>query len=250
MSKLTTQILWAGGLLLSGCIATFGQAQDAAQQAPKPPKWEKSAALGLTLTRGNSETLLFTGNILASRKDGPNEYNLGADLTYGESSGKQNANAFHGFGQYNRLFGNRAFGYFRVEGLHDEIALVRYRFIISPGAGYYFIKNKDVSLRGEVGPGYITERLRDKNDDYATLRVAERYDHKLSDKVKLWQTAEFLPQVDKFENYILNAELGVDTSLTPKLSLRSYVQDTYKSRPAFGRKRNDVKLVTAIAYKF
>ncbi len=83
-----------------------------------------------------------------------------------------------------------------------------------------------------------------------TLRLAERFDEKISDRVKLWQMAEILPQVDKWDNYIVNAEAGIETSITRKLSLRTFLQDTYHSRPARGREHNDLKLVTAIAYKF
>ena len=49
---------------------TFAQAQ-AAGPVPPPPKspWESSAGMGLTLTRGNSRTLLFTANGLATRQN-------------------------------------------------------------------------------------------------------------------------------------------------------------------------------------
>lgn len=243
-------------LLLVAASSAWSQAQDAAQQGTNaPPKWDKSAALGLTLTRGNSHTLIATANILATRKVEKNEYNLGADATYGESDSEKTAESLHGFGQYNRLLSERAFIYARVEGLHDEIAAVKYRGIFSPGGGYYFIKTLMASLRGEVGPAFIYDRTLGHDGNYhdkgyMTLRLAERYDQKINDRVKLWQMAEILPQVDDFENYLVNAEIGIETSITPKLSLRSYLQDSYHSRPSAGREKNDIKLVTAIAYKF
>lgn len=43
--------------------------------------WVTSAALGLTLTRGNSETLQATGNILSEKKWSQNELRLGLDAT-------------------------------------------------------------------------------------------------------------------------------------------------------------------------
>jgi len=61
---------------------------------------------------------------------------------------------------------------------------------------------------------------------------------------------EFLPQVDKFKNYLLNAELGAEAALTKKLSLRSYIQDNYVNIPAQGHLKNDVKLIAALGYKF
>ena len=68
--------------------------------------------------------------------------------------------------------------------------------------------------------------------------------------VRLWEKAEILPQLDKYQNYVVNAEIGLESSLTKTLALKTYLDDTYQSEPASGRVRNDVKLVTAVAYKF
>jgi putative salt-induced outer membrane protein YdiY len=219
--------------------------------APPPnPKWESSASLGLTLTRGNSDTLLFTGNVLTSKKAVSYEINAGADATYGEIEDTKNAESFHAFGQYNRIFNENWFGYFRIDGLHDAIADVEYRFTFSPGLGYYFIKNDRTRLSAEVGPAFIYEKQGDDTKGYFTARLAERFEYKFTEKSKLWQSVEFLPQVDDLDNYLINGEIGVDTPLTEKLSLRTFLQDTYDNQPAPGREKNDLKLVTALAYKF
>jgi len=233
-----------------GATAAFGQATDAGAPTTPPVKWDSSAALGLTLTRGNSKTLNLSGDFQTARKWEKNELSLGANGGYGENDDKKSEEALRGYLQYNRLFDDHWFGYIRTEGLHDGIADIHWRYSINPGVGYYFIKNKTTSLRAEVGPGYIFERVGNDNNDYATLRLAERLDHKFNDRVKLWQSVEILPEVTDFNNFLLNAELGVEASLTAKLSLRVFVQDTFDNVPAPGRDKNDVKLVTAIAYKF
>src|SRR5262245_23483699 len=102
---------------LTGSVA-FGQSVT----TTNPPPWDASAAVGFTLTRGNSETLLFTGNIQAAKKWNKNEVNLGVDGVYGESNGEESAESVRGFGQFNRLFTERAFGFLRFEALHDGIA--------------------------------------------------------------------------------------------------------------------------------
>ena len=85
---------------------------------------------------------------------------------------------------------------------------------------------------------------------HVTLRLGERFETKLNGTVKLWQSLEFLPAFEDFSSFVINAEIGIDTSLTKKLSLRTFVQDTYDSTPAAGLKQNDMKLVVALAYKF
>ena len=234
--------------LAAFACSAFGQAQDPALQ--KEPGWEKSAALGFTLTRGNSKTLLFTGNIQATKKSAENEWNLGADATYGENEDVKNAENLRGYAQYNRLFTERFFGYLRLEAFHDDIADVDYRITLGPGVGYYFIKEKDISLRTEAGPAFVHEKQGGSSDNYVTLRLAERFDWKINERAKIWQGLELLPQVDDWDNFIINAEIGLETGITTQLSLRTYLQDTYDNEPAPDRQKNDLKFVTAIAYKF
>src|ERR1043166_8067766 len=204
--KLST-ILVVSSYLAAGTV--FAAQPAATNSPPANPPWDLSAAAGLTLTRGNSKTLLFTANVLGNKKWDHNELSLGADGVYGENNGVKNAESVHGFGQYNYLFSERAFGLLRLEGLHDAIADIDYRLTVSPGAGYYFIKETNTFLRGEIGPGYIYEKDHDgATHSYFTVRLADRFEHKLNDHAKIWQAAEFLPQVDDLTNYTINAEVG------------------------------------------
>jgi len=59
-----------------------------------------------------------------------------------------------------------------------------------------------------------------------------------------------LPQVDKFQHFLINGEIGVEAAIAKNLSLQMYVDDAYDSEPAVDRKRNDVKLVSGVSYKF
>jgi putative salt-induced outer membrane protein len=252
MNSSKTIHLIFSGTAFALMAATSVQAQD----ATATPKWERSAFLGATITQGNSDTELITANILATKKGKDNEYSLGLDAAYGEVDSAKNAEVLHGFAQYNRLFTDRFFGYARLDGLHDGIADVEYRFTFSPGAGYYFIKTQDdnkktaTSLSGEAGPSVITEKVGHDESTYLAARVAEKFEHKFSDKARVWEMAEFLPQVDDFENFIINAEVGAEASLTEKVLLRVSVVDNYDNQPAPGRKENDVKIISSVGYKF
>ena len=237
------------GLMLTGALRVQGQTAPAAP-APPPPKWESSATLGLALTRGNSDTMLFNGKIGTFRKWEHEELRLGADATYGENSGKTSAQQEHGFGQFNYLFKDRFYGGLRIDALQDKIADVSYRITVAPLAGYYFIKKENTKLSAEVGPGFVFEKQGGQTDSYTTLRLGERFEHKFSDKARMWQTAEVLPQVDDFSNFIFIGELGAEAALTKKVSLSVVLRDTYDNEPAAGRKKNDVALISGITYRF
>ena len=247
MKLLTTAIN-----ICSLLLATSAFAQNPAPAPTNaPPKWTGSASLGFILTSGNSDTLLFSSKVLASRKwDKRNELDLGADATYGEQEDEKNNELIHGFAQYNRLFTERWFGYIRLDALHDDIADVDYRITFGPGVGYYFIKNERTLLRGETGPAVVFEKQGGEDDTYLTWRLAERFEHKLTQTTKIWQSFEILPEVGEWDNYIVNAEAGIDVAINNKWSLKAYVQDTYDHEPAEGRLKNDVKVVTALGYTF
>ena len=246
--------------LVAGCtIATSAMAQDAtattttnatAAAEAKKPKWESSVGFGLTLTKGNSDTLMATATFLTGKKWEQNELAFGAGGTYGENNGTKNADAAAGFGQYNRLLNERLFGFGRVEAQYDALAFIDYRVTISAGLGYYLIKNETTTLSAEVGPGWVTEKVAGNPDDYFTIRFAERFEHKLSKTARIWESIEYMPQVDNWGNYQVNAVLGVETSVSKSLNLRTYLEDTYRSEPAPGAESNDLKLVVGVLYKF
>jgi putative salt-induced outer membrane protein YdiY len=242
--------------LCFGVLSAFGQ--DQAPVGQQASKWQTTASAGVTLTRGNSETLLATLSAATQRKWEHDQLALGAMATYGKTKDQatdvttRNADSYRGFIQYDQLFTERFYGYARVEGLYDSIAAINYRFTMSPGAGYYLIKEKTTDLSVEAGPGYIVQKLAGERSNFATLRAAEKFHHSLNDHARIWEMVEWLPKVEAFNNYIINAELGVAADLTQKknLSLSVVLQDTYNSVPAEGRKTNDLKLIAGLNYKF
>ncbi len=245
--------------LFLACTIVGGAAQapgpDAAPTAATPPpltpppKWDLSLALGATLTEGNSDSVLFTLIGRADKKFEPHELHLGVDLSYGETEDVKNNETARAFGQYNYLFTDRLFGYVRAEALHDAIADVEYRFTIGPGVGYYFIKREMTTLSVEGGPAFVYEKVGGEETGYLTARIAERFEHKFNDRARIWQTLEFLPQVDDLENFIINAEIGVESAITGNWAISLILQDTYDNVPAEGREENDVKLIAAVKWK-
>ena len=228
------------------------QAQDASATAPETekPKWKRSAGVGATLTQGNSDTILITANLNATRKWEQHELLFNADAAYGEVEKEKNADSLRGIAQYNHLFSERFYGYARFDALHDAIADVDYRFTVGPGVGYYFIKSKTTSFSAEAGPAFIYEKVGGEEDGYLAARIGEKFEHQLTERSRIWQSAEILPQVDDFENFIAHAELGVESKLTDALNLRLVLQDIYDNQPAPGRDRNDIRLISGIAYQF
>jgi uncharacterized protein DUF481 len=248
------------GILLSTltCTPLNLRAADVTNAPPKP-HWESVAAADLALTRGNSESFLATVSLNSVRKWTDNEILLGAGAGYGDNTAKDvNGNKvtdktqdfLKGYGQWNHLFTERLYAGIRAEGLHDDIADINYRFTISPLAGYYLIKQTNTFLSAEVGPSFVFEQKGQETDSYVGLRLAERFEHKFNGGAKIWETLEWIPQVDEFDNWILNVEAGISAPVTKSLDVRLVAQDSYNNQPATGRLKNDLKVMAGIGYRF
>lgn len=214
------------------------------------PTWKSSVTFGFTMTRGNSDTLLVTGKVLTQRKSNLNEWLFGADGAYGESDSVKNRETLHGFGQFNHFFTSRLFVFGRMDGLHDGIKNIKYRFSASTGLGYCLMQRTNSSFVVEAGPSLVTEQQGNKTETYTAARLAERFDYRINAAARLWQTAEIIPQVDQTANFIINAEIGIETVITKELSLQVFLQDNYVNEPAATYKNNDVRLVSGLSYKF
>ncbi len=226
---------------------------DAAAATVKPvPQypWESSVSAGLTLTRGNSHSLLFTGDYLTAKKTPKNEYSLGLEAAYGRQDAQDTVNNSKAFGQWNHLYSSRFYDYVRADALRDIVADLDYRASVGPGLGYYLIKNDKTTFAAEAGGGMEVEHLGGKYDSFGTMRLAERFEHKFGERARLWENAEILPQVDQLDNYVVNFEIGIESAISKSFSLKTYLDDSYQSIPAAGRQKNDIKLVSGISYKF
>ncbi len=215
--------------------------------SPDSP-WEVTGAASVGFTEGNSDTLSYSLQLLGTYAKGNNEGTVGADLVYSENGGVASTNTFRIFGQYNRLHTDRFYSSTNLSYLTDNVAALDYRIDLGIGVGYYLIKNDRTSLTFEVGPGYAWEDQGGTSRDFLTIRFAERFEHQLSRRSKIWQSLVFSPEAEDFSDYLLTGEVGIDTLLSQQWALRTSVRYQYDSTPASGQQSDDVTLLTGLSY--
>lgn len=215
--------------------------------------WESELVTGLGLTDGNSETMQLNVGVGIKNISGDNESFLSAQYNYGESTADEvestttdNAKAS---AQYNRKFSDATYGYLKANYLYDQIADIDYRVVVGPGLGQYLIQDDAASLAVELGVAWQAEEVSGVEDDFSVLRVAQRYARQLSENSKVWQSLEYLPELEDFGNYLLNFEIGAEAALTDASSLRVVFTDRYDSEPAAGTDDNDISLTAGLVYK-
>lgn len=256
-SKLQLSAAIAASVLMSQ-----GSAQAQAAAAPEQKGWETTANAGLTVQSGNSESVATEIGLNTKKKLTDAEILLGISGGYGKSSSTGNNRSRttdygKAYGQYNHQINERAFFGLRVDGEHEGMADLAYRIRISPLLGYSLIKNDTTSLSFDAGPSFIIEEreasatsARDRQESFG-LRFGERFEHKLSDTSKLYQTAEYYPTIKDWpDRDVINAEIGISTAITPKWDLTVKYVVTYDNGVKFGKEGTDTRLVASTAYKF
>ncbi|MCC6952741.1 MAG: DUF481 domain-containing protein [Deltaproteobacteria bacterium] len=251
-------------LLATTCFCTSLLTTNVAQAACNPaedpcaPKkeigsWDKSLAFGFNYTSGNSDTSALS--LLGRAKRETTEDVIDFDLTSGsgedrardtETVDAKNKDDFRANANYKYLLGGDWFAGAGWAFLYDDIAQVDYRTSLTPVVGYYLLKDEDFTLSVDAGPGYTFERVASVDNDFFSPKIGERFDWIISCTSKIYQKADIFFDTSNSDNYLVNAEAGVESALSTSLSLVFLVRDTYDNEPAVDREKNDVAMITAV----
>jgi putative salt-induced outer membrane protein YdiY len=220
--------------------------------------WNTSVSAGVNLSRGNTRNMLLNGSVVSEYKKEMNEAKMGVEGNYGETEvtlpdgskeTQGNVENSRAFVDYRRLLNARTYGYLNGDLRNDNIAEIDYRLMTGPGIGQYLLKSAVQNLGVEAGASYIKEKVAGLEDDKMALRVGERYDFKMSDTAKVWESVEYLPAFEDFGDYLLNAEVGAEAAMNARVSLRLVLQDKFDSTPGAGLKKNDLVIIGGLACK-
>jgi hypothetical protein len=113
------------------------------------------------VTDGNSDTLLFTANVLALRKWDTGEFSAGGSMPVMARRWRPER-GLRPKGSVSTTTSSPSAGtaFGRAEGLHDSIADIKPTACRSPPVpATTLIKNDKVTLSAEVGPGYVFEKV-------------------------------------------------------------------------------------------
>ncbi len=229
--------------LLVGTAVAFTAAR------AEPDGFETTLSLGVTLNQGNTDSSLGNASLLSERKTDLRTIRAGIDFVYGEQDGEKSAENLRGFAGIKETLRDRLYATADLLAMADPIADVDYRAIVSAGLGVYLMKDDVVTLTVDAGPAYIWEKVGGVSDDFWGLRAAQRYDRALSETAKVWQSLEFVPEAEDFDNYLLIGEIGVEAALNSRLSLRTVFKVTYDNEPAPGARKADRQLLAGLVIR-
>ncbi len=217
--------------------------------------WKSSLSAGVTYKSGNTEKTLYTANLKGERRSDKTDLIASLYGEYGtteDSVGVESTTEgqLRGQAELRWKFDGKLYAAINTEVLHDALKDISYRVGIGPNIGYYLIDKKTQRLDVSVGLNEVVERVAGVEDDYATVRLAEKYDWKISETANFYFNTEFNARAEDVEDNTSLFITGVKSKVNGQLSIFVELRDEYDSRPTAGVKHNDSTLMAGLNYEF
>lgn len=217
---------------------------------PRSP-WKVDVAIGGNFNRGNTDSSLLNVRSAAVRSTDTDRLSLAASGDLGENNGNRNAEKASGSANYRRIIHDRLYWLINFGGEYDALANLDYRLNLSPGIGYYLVKTDPFELSLEAGPAYVLEQFTDRAArSMASARVAQELLWRINGNFSVFQNSELLVSFEDTEDWLLNAEAGIESRLTETISMRLTGRNRHVNEPAPGREKNDLSVIASLVYRF
>ena len=212
--------------------------------------WTSTAALTLSMADGNSDNLNTTASYDAALRRDAGEFFFTGTYSYAEADSTASADSLITRTQFNKLLSERTYLGMGLGLLRDDIADIDYRITPAVTLGHYFIKEDNMTLSFEVGPGYTFEKVGGITDDYFSIVAGEKFVWEINKRISLKQSLTGHINPSETDDYNLVADIALDTDLTKHLSWRIAASWSYDNTPAADKDKDDITLSSGIAVKF
>lgn len=222
-----------------------------------PVKWTGNIVVGGLIARGNTNTDSFNATAHAERRtvqdriilDGG--YLFGREHTAGIPGKHETADDLFGSGEYDYFLTKKLYALANVRAEHDTIAGLSLRLTPNVGLGYQWIETPKLNFNTEAGAGWIYRKYsHDGEDSSATARLAYHLAVKFNDRVSGLHNFEYLPGLDRLDDYFIHTDAGIRASVTEKMFTEFKVDYRYDSKPAPGKGASDIRYILGVGWSF
>ncbi len=214
--------------------------------------WKQEIAMGYTQKTGNAQSKEFIINYEGIRKTDYSALDIKAGALYSSVNKKMDGQKYNGSVRFApELDRTDCFGFGKFEVEHDRFAGIDYRYVPSVGAGYWFAREEDWMLSGELGVGHEYVKYTNGSDDDNIVLIPRFFCQKsVFDKARLSEEMIFYPNLEDVKKYRIRSEARFTDPLSDVLSLRVSFIDEFNTDPTGDAKKNDTQLMLSLVYGF
>ena len=217
--------------------------------------WSGFLDTGLTVTRGNSDTLNFALSANAVRKTSRDTITAYANSIFANNGTAgpttTTANAIGGGLRVDLNVSNRLYVFGFTDFYHNQFQQLDLRNVLGGGLGYHVINTKpttfDVYGGGTFNQSYYSTPLTQKTGE---IMVGEYLSHAISNRMTFTERFEFFPNISDTGQYRYTFDAHAVTKLKSWLGWQVSFGDIYVSNPPPAIKGNDLTLSTGLRLAF
>ncbi len=213
--------------------------------------WGGHVDAGLSLARGNSETSLLTVSALATRTTVQDKITVNGGSLFSSDKGETTANAVRGSLRYDRNLGARLFAFGLLDLEFDEFQDLDLRNVLGGGLGWKLLQSDRLSLDVFGGATFNQEFF--SND--ITRRsgeglIGEEISFAITSSLSLTQSFSFYPNLSELDEYRMQFDAALVTSINDWLSWNIRASDRFLSNPVDGNEKNDLVVAAGVRLNF
>jgi len=241
-------------LLLSALLLTAGNVLADENKAEEKSPWKSSVELGFIRTTGNTETQTLT-----AKADAVYEVEKWRHTGHAEGYGSQAKNQSTGVdetqaeryelsGKTDYKFSELDYAYGIVKLKKDLFSGFEYEHVLSAGYGRKLVKQDDMELDVEIGPGERFFKVDGgQAQEESLLRLSAKYWWQITATSKFTQSlsSEIGEEITSNESIT-----GVQASISESLALKFTYTLRNKSKVPPGNKHTDTEVAMTLVYNF
>ena len=234
---------------------------------PAVETWHGAVNVAYQAARGN--TYENTASIIANvnRRWEKDRLNVDFGYYYGETGQageetQKNTDRWEVEAKHDHFWWEKVYHYEDLRYDRDVIQELDARYRLGLGGGYQWLENSVFESTGkwsfnqEIGVNYIKEEYQNNDDSKDGGFCALRYAHHLNyipkwyDNVEFFHNFEILPEVDEWEKFLARGDVGFSTKIIMDFDLLAKIEWDYDSKPAANRKKDDLRYIVGLGYKW
>jgi Protein of unknown function, DUF481 len=217
--------------------------------------WSSYFNTGLSLTRGNADSLSVAVQGKAVREAPKNKFTVQGAYVEAKSTvasvTSTTANQSLGELRDDISLTEHFFVFASSDFEHNPIQFLNFRYFVDAGAGYHVIKSMSTTFDLFAGGSY-------KQDQFSTglivksvqALVGDELDYKLNARAGISERMTFYPNLSQRGQYFVTLDSTATTKLYKWISWQLTFSDRYLTNPVPGTLKNDLLLTTGLRMTF
>lgn len=223
-----------------------------ADTAP-PTKWSSRFELGLDGAAGNTDRLAIRGRIEAKRTAPSDRLLLYLQGNYAKQNSARSANEIIGGADLEVDLTPKLFVFGKTSLEYDEFEDLDLRALATGGFGYFWIREKDQTLKTRGGIGYKHESfMSGPKDDTGVLELGFDYMKQITPWLTYNHATTYYPTLSELSDFRLTVENAAEFPITTDKAwkFKVGVRNNYDAQPEPGVKKLDTLYFANLVWDF